>query len=603
MANPQLEDGYFCLPNGHAESAAAFAGCGLAELNVALLLSRETAGFGRVSAELAVSYVHSKLGLDDRNIKRTLRRLEEKRVVRLAQPARGSRAAEWELLWAEGPGYTRLADELFDAVLRADVRGQLKRLMVAVLRSTYGIQGRKSAPLAVSYLAQLTKIHQRDVEKSMRLLTDLNVLVCTRRTGGYQASEWRLNKDFDRWLIGWLGVKSPGVQEAVSDHPGEGVISPGVLGVISPGVLGVISPGQGRHLEKHLEKHPPSLPVPDCPEPELEAEVLKARAPDGATRAGWLVTCKISQTGYANAPTNGSEGKNDKVLPLEARSEEDLRSADAGPCRSAAVELAARAQRVMASLGWKLLDTQAGLDFCHDVAGLVDQHGLDLARSAVRVALLLTSWEARNPFNPENPIKLPGHVVHFRFGQAVARVLAWQSKLVAAVERYGWEGAVLRGLVRSCVYEPDPGRGWVRPRELETDPQLERTELADPPLERTELGRYLVTVQAPAVATAFEAPTATCPWDGWTADKLRALKVAAIAHAGDDVPRDWRRRDPDDLPTDHPALRLAMEALCADGWEEDPTEPAGARSVVVGRSATGEWAGIRRQPAAVVRAS
>lgn len=126
-------------------------------------------------------------------------------------------------------GYIRIADELYEAILRADFSKRELLIVLAVIRKTYGY--RKTIDMITSsQIAKLTGIDASDCRATVRALKGAGVLVEVDRKIGIQ-------KDYERW---WGGAKHPGREGRNTparrgDSPqGGGVKHPGKAGRNTP---------------------------------------------------------------------------------------------------------------------------------------------------------------------------------------------------------------------------------------------------------------------------------------------------------------------------------------------------------------------------------
>ncbi|NYT74228.1 replication protein [Halomonas sp. QX-2] len=91
-------------------------------------------------------------------------------------------------------GYTRIANELFDEIIGAPVTDRERRVVLAVVRLTYG-WNKKSDRIFAEDVAKLTKMHESRVSKVISELVRRNVIF---RKGGSR-SPITLNKDVPSW--------------------------------------------------------------------------------------------------------------------------------------------------------------------------------------------------------------------------------------------------------------------------------------------------------------------------------------------------------------------------------------------------------------------
>lgn len=91
-------------------------------------------------------------------------------------------------------GNTCIANELFEALLAADLTGTQLRIMLAVARETYGEQ-RKTNRISYTRVAQLTNIAYRNIVRAMGDLAAAGYLV---KLAGAR-NGWGIQKDYDLW--------------------------------------------------------------------------------------------------------------------------------------------------------------------------------------------------------------------------------------------------------------------------------------------------------------------------------------------------------------------------------------------------------------------
>ena len=73
-------------------------------------------------------------------------------------------------------GYIRIANELFDAVLKKLTSYRHIKVVLAILRKTYGYQ-KKEDDITISQLAELTGIHRNNVGAAIKDLEQMRVIV------------------------------------------------------------------------------------------------------------------------------------------------------------------------------------------------------------------------------------------------------------------------------------------------------------------------------------------------------------------------------------------------------------------------------------------
>jgi phage replication O-like protein O len=107
-------------------------------------------------------------------------------------------------------GYTRIANELFDAIIRTRLPGQELRIMLAIIRMTYGF-GKKQDQISYGQLSKITKIPRRKVIEHVKNLVSKKALGSAHH-GTRQPLTFWINKDFEQW--------EPSALKGTSAHQG-----------------------------------------------------------------------------------------------------------------------------------------------------------------------------------------------------------------------------------------------------------------------------------------------------------------------------------------------------------------------------------------------
>lgn len=143
-------------------------------------------------------------------------------------------------------GFTRIANELFEAVIGFGFSQRQLAVLLAVLRKTYGY-GKKEDDMSASQIGELCKIGRNHVSETLGQLAKLNVI--TKRPGSY-GMILGVNKDYKKW-----GVASPEsglVPNQDSPKSGLGKVVP-IRDAASPNSGQVDSPKSG-HTKENLPK-------------------------------------------------------------------------------------------------------------------------------------------------------------------------------------------------------------------------------------------------------------------------------------------------------------------------------------------------------------
>ena len=92
-------------------------------------------------------------------------------------------------------GYTRLANELVRAIFRFPFSGTELRLLLWVIRDSYGWNRKETQVLTVSALSETTLVPRATVSWALIMLVERGVIM-RATNGGY-----RLNKNYDEWIV------------------------------------------------------------------------------------------------------------------------------------------------------------------------------------------------------------------------------------------------------------------------------------------------------------------------------------------------------------------------------------------------------------------
>nr|WP_154325067.1 replication protein [Pantoea sp. 201603H] len=158
-------------------------------------------------------------------------------------------------------GYTRIANELLEAIASADLTARQLKLMLAYVRKTYGFN-KKTDRIADEQIAQITGLSRQNVNKAKKELLSMNCLVM-------EGSQIGINKEVSAWQFS----KCLQVSNFVSKPETKIVSNLETLPVSK-------SETHKRHSSKDKKDNinkPPISPVNDFPKP---AEKPKAKSFD-----------------------------------------------------------------------------------------------------------------------------------------------------------------------------------------------------------------------------------------------------------------------------------------------------------------------------------
>lgn len=100
-------------------------------------------------------------------------------------------------------GYTPIANELLEALFQSELSRCEYQIVLAIIRKTYGYH-KKMAELSNSQLALMTGIDRRNVGRTIRALSDKNILLRGTDTNTHTIG---LNKQYKEWFLPKLPVQ------------------------------------------------------------------------------------------------------------------------------------------------------------------------------------------------------------------------------------------------------------------------------------------------------------------------------------------------------------------------------------------------------------
>lgn len=97
-------------------------------------------------------------------------------------------------------GFTKIANELMEAIPRYKFNGTQLRILFVVLRYTYGFQ-RKSHELSLTFIANNLDANKQQVKRELDKLIKSNVLIEKSAPSFNKTREIQFNKNYNSWLI------------------------------------------------------------------------------------------------------------------------------------------------------------------------------------------------------------------------------------------------------------------------------------------------------------------------------------------------------------------------------------------------------------------
>ena len=96
-------------------------------------------------------------------------------------------------------GYTMIANELFDALIRVRIPGEQRQVLDFIIRKTYGFRKKVDA-IPISQFVRATGIQKAHVLRAIRCLK-LRNMINGAKTGTFDATIYGINKDYRSWVV------------------------------------------------------------------------------------------------------------------------------------------------------------------------------------------------------------------------------------------------------------------------------------------------------------------------------------------------------------------------------------------------------------------
>jgi len=97
-------------------------------------------------------------------------------------------------------GYTRVSNELLEAIVRTKMNGTQFAIVFAVIRATYGFH-KKSRTLGLAFFAVATGRNKRKIGIELGKLINRKILIVEKKHTIGRSRELKFNKDYESWLI------------------------------------------------------------------------------------------------------------------------------------------------------------------------------------------------------------------------------------------------------------------------------------------------------------------------------------------------------------------------------------------------------------------
>ena len=95
--------------------------------------------------------------------------------------------------------FVQFSKELFDAILRSPMPATQQRVVLAIVRRTYGDGGRKQAEISIGLLARMLGQNKGTISRALSDLVERGVVRIVREEHHRMTRILALNKDYETW--------------------------------------------------------------------------------------------------------------------------------------------------------------------------------------------------------------------------------------------------------------------------------------------------------------------------------------------------------------------------------------------------------------------
>lgn len=94
-------------------------------------------------------------------------------------------------------GYTKIANEILEALARIRIPGEARQVLDAILRKTYG-WGKKEDKISLPQLKKMTGIPKPNIVRARNVLEEMNIIIVIKTDNG-KTVIYRIQKDYMKW--------------------------------------------------------------------------------------------------------------------------------------------------------------------------------------------------------------------------------------------------------------------------------------------------------------------------------------------------------------------------------------------------------------------
>ena len=194
-------------------------------------------------------------------------------------------------------GYTKIANELLDAILLFDFSERQYKIVFAIIRKTYGYN-KKQDDISLSQLSAITKIPNNHVSSIISKLVEMNVII---KNKGKFANVLSINKSYDSW-----GVRNTSCLNTSFHNMDFASTSVGVLGVRNTSLQKTTPKDKPKDICAEVLNYLNSKANKNYKPVKANTDFINARIKDGFTKedlfrvidskcSQWLMDDKMNQ--------------------------------------------------------------------------------------------------------------------------------------------------------------------------------------------------------------------------------------------------------------------------------------------------------------------
>ena len=94
-------------------------------------------------------------------------------------------------------GFTKIANELLEALIKTEMSGHCFRLTFLILRKTYGFNKRDDT-ISLTQMAKISCLSKSRCSQVINILEDMKIITVSEYCNGL-TKKYRFNKDYETW--------------------------------------------------------------------------------------------------------------------------------------------------------------------------------------------------------------------------------------------------------------------------------------------------------------------------------------------------------------------------------------------------------------------